>query len=71
MLRWIISRVNIKTVVCQLTAQPIKALRGGSDPRPEISLKSFAWLFMGAIVSFSAYRVVTQLLFCPADSGSE
>lgn len=24
---------------------------------------------MGAIVSFSAYRVVTQLLFCPVDSG--
>lgn len=26
---------------------------------------------MGAIVSFSAHRVVTQLLFFPADSGSE
>lgn len=24
---------------------------------------------MGAIVSLSAYRVVTQLLFCPVDSG--
>lgn len=33
--RWIIQRVNIKMVVCQLTAQLTKALRGGSDEIPD------------------------------------